>query len=88
MDPISIKWYGDEELDNQKHLDQTTQESSSSISITTDMLKCIIFVSDATNYRVVSFLKLVTKQIVNSNMKFYVQHKGQYLISCMLCDSK
>jgi hypothetical protein len=37
VDPISIKWYDDEELDSQKHQDKTTQESSISISITTDV---------------------------------------------------
>ena len=37
VDPIRIKLYGEEGLDSQKHQDQTTQASSSSINITTDV---------------------------------------------------
>jgi hypothetical protein len=37
VDPISIQWYEEEELDGQKHPDQTTQASAGSFNITTDV---------------------------------------------------
>jgi len=37
VNPISIKWYDAEEIDSQKHQDQTTQESSSFDGISNDV---------------------------------------------------
>ena len=37
VDPISIKWYDAEEIDSQKHQDQTTQQRSSFDGISTDV---------------------------------------------------
>jgi hypothetical protein len=37
IDRINMKWYGDEEIDSQKHQDQTTQERPSLDGITTEV---------------------------------------------------